>query len=175
VAVPFIEAEDCRDGNLLVFEVVNTEWVPKNTMVWKLEISEAMKMVAESFLKHKIPFQYTIETGKLERVNIMTLKVADQRFRLGYKPKKEDYRRVAGVRREKRMARIEGRKPEKESLVIPPIRVSFPKTAYMMEPEKGPAKFLRRLSSININTLEENKVKGFAEKTESGRRDEELP
>jgi hypothetical protein len=43
-------------------------------------------MVAKSFLKHKIPFQYTIRTGKPERVNIMTLKAADQRFRLGYKP-----------------------------------------------------------------------------------------
>ena len=158
-----------------MFEVVNTEWVPENTVVRKPEISEAMKMVAKSFLKHKIPFQYTIETGKPERVNIMMLKVADQRFRLGYKPKKEDYRRAAGVRREKRMARIEGRKLEEESLVIPPIRVSFPKTAYMMQPEKGPEKFLWRLSSMNINTLEENKVKGFTEKTESGRRDEEIP
>jgi hypothetical protein len=70
------------------------------------------------------------------------------------------------------MARIEGRKSEEESLVIPPIRVSFPKTAYMMQLEKGPKNFLRRLSSMNINTLEENKFKGFAEKTESGRRDE---
>jgi hypothetical protein len=45
----------------------------------------------------------------------------------------------------------------------------------MMQPEKGPEKFLWRLSSMNINTLEENKVKGFTEKTESGRRDEEIP
>ena len=29
------------------------------------------------------------------------------------------------------MARIEGRKPEEENLAIPPIRVSFPKAAYM--------------------------------------------
>jgi hypothetical protein len=70
------------------------------------------------------------------------------------------------------MARIEGRKLEEESLVIPPIRVSFPKTAYMMQLEKGPENFLQRLSSMNINILEENKVKGFTEKTESGRRDE---
>jgi hypothetical protein len=66
--------------------------VPENTVVRKPEISEATKMIAKSLLKHKIPFQYTIGIGKPKRVNIMTLKVADQRFRLGYKPKKEDYR-----------------------------------------------------------------------------------
>jgi hypothetical protein len=38
VVVPFIEAEDCRDGNLHAFEVVNTEWVPENTVVRKPEI-----------------------------------------------------------------------------------------------------------------------------------------
>ena len=66
--------------------------MPENTVVRKPEILEATKMIAKSLLKHKIPFQYTIRIGKPKRVNIMTLKAADQRFRLGYKPKKEDYR-----------------------------------------------------------------------------------
>jgi hypothetical protein len=30
------------------------------------------------------------------------------------------------------MARIEGRKPEEESLAIPSIEISFPKAAYVM-------------------------------------------
>ena len=105
VAVPFIEAEDCRDGNLHAFEVVNTEWVPENTVVRKPEISEATRMVAKSFLKYKIPFQYDVKVGKPERINIIKLKATEQRFGLGYKPKKEDYKRAAGARREKRMAR----------------------------------------------------------------------
>jgi hypothetical protein len=92
VAVPFIEAEDCKDGNLHAFEVVNTEWVPENTMVRKPKISEATKMVAKSFLKHKIPFPYDIEKGRLEWIDIIKLKAAEQRFGLGYKPKKEDYK-----------------------------------------------------------------------------------
>jgi hypothetical protein len=33
------------------------------------------------------------------------------------------------------MAKIEGREPE-EDLVIPLIRVSFPNTAYVMQPDK---------------------------------------
>jgi hypothetical protein len=63
-------------------------------------------------------------------------------FGLGYKPKKEDYIRVASARREKRMVRIEGRKPEKENLVIPSIRVLFPKAVYVMQPDKGNEIFL---------------------------------
>jgi len=75
----------------------------------------------------------------------------------------------AGARREKRI-RIEGRKPKEESLVIPLIRVLFPKTAYIMQPEKGLENLFWRLSSMNINTLEENNVKGFAKKTEFGKK-----
>jgi hypothetical protein len=90
-------------------------------------------------------------------------------------PKKEDYRQAASARREKKMARIEGRKLEKENLIIPPIRVLFPKVVYVMQPDKGDENFLQKLSSMNINTMEEDKVKGIARKTEYRKRDEELP
>jgi hypothetical protein len=73
------------------------------------------------------------------------------------------------------MARIEGKKPEEESLAIPPIRISFPKATYVMQPDKGHGNLLQKLSSMNINTLEEDQVEDIAEKIESGRRDEELP
>ena len=89
------------------------------------------------FLKYKIPFQYDVKVGKPERITIIKLKAAEQRFGLGYKPKTEDYKRVDDARREKRMARIEGRKPEEENFAIPPIKVSFPKAAYVIQPEKG--------------------------------------
>jgi len=68
-------------------------------------------MAAKYFLKHGIPFQYNPNIGIPERVNLMTIKCADQLFELGYKPKKEDYRRVSSMKREKRMAKIEGIKP----------------------------------------------------------------
>jgi hypothetical protein len=137
LVVPFIEAEDCKDGNLHAFEIMNTEWVPENIVVRKPEILEATKMAAKSFLKRKIPFTYDIEKRRLEWIDIIKLKAVEQRFGLGYKPKKEDYKRAAGARREKRMARIEGRNPEEESLAIPPIRISFSKAAYVMQPDKG--------------------------------------
>ncbi|XP_034906448.2 uncharacterized protein [Populus alba] len=175
VAVPFIEAEDCRDGNLHAFEIVNTEWVPENTVLRKPEISEATKMAAKIFLKNKIPFPYDMEQRRPEWRGIIKLKAAEQRFGLGYKPKQEDYKRAAGARREKRMARMEGRKPVEENLAIPPIRISFPKAAYVIQPDGGHGDLFQNLSSMNINTLEENQVKDIAEKIESERRIEEMP
>jgi type III secretory pathway component EscV len=44
-----------------------------------------------------------------------------------------------------------------------------------MQPDKGHGNLLQKLSSMNINTLEEDQVEDIAEKIESGRRDEELP
>lgn len=38
----------------------------------------------------------------------MKLKCAEHRFGLGYKPKKDDYKRVVRIKREARMAKIEG-------------------------------------------------------------------
>ncbi|XP_073263350.1 uncharacterized protein [Populus alba] len=71
VAVPFIEAEDCRDRDFHAFEVVNTKWVPENTVVRKPKISQATRMAAKSFLKYKIPFQYDVEVGKPERITLI--------------------------------------------------------------------------------------------------------
>jgi hypothetical protein len=53
------------------------------------------------------------------------VKCADQRFGLGYKLKKKDYRWAAGRKGEKRMARIRERELEEEDLAIPPLKVSF--------------------------------------------------
>jgi len=45
----------------------------------------------------------------------------------------------------------------------------------VMQSDKGHGNLLHKLSSMNINTLEEDQVEDIAEKNESGRRDEELP
>jgi nucleoside-diphosphate-sugar epimerase len=116
VAIPFIEVEDCKDENIHAFEIVNTDWVPENTVLRRPRISEVARMLAKCFLERGIPFQYNPITRIPETVNLM--KYADQRFELGYKPKKEDHQWATGKRRERRMARIEGREPEEEELEI---------------------------------------------------------
>jgi len=175
VVAPFIEAEDCKDEYSHAFEIVNTDWVPKNTMLRMPRISEAARMAAQCFLERRIPFQHNPITENPERVNLIKMKCANQRFGLGYKPKKKDHRWVAGRRRERRMARIEWREPEEEELEIPPLRVSFPKAVYVMQPDKGSESLSQELSTISINTLEKDKEEGGDMNMVAGGEDESLP
>jgi len=99
----------------------------------------------------------------------------DQRFGLGYKPNKDDHQWAACRRRERRIARIEGREPEEEKLEIPPLSVSFPKAAYVMQHDKEAVSLGQALANMSINTLEENEVEGDVMKTVSGKGDEALP
>ena len=175
VDIPFIEAEDCKDDNIHAFEIVNTDWVPENTVLKKPKISEAARMAAQCFLERGISFLYNLITKVPKGANPTEMKCADQIFGLGYKPTKEDHRWAASRRRERRMARIEGREPEEEKLEIPPLRVSFPKVAYVMQPDKGAESLGQQLSNMSINTLEEDEVEGGNMKTVAGREDEALP
>jgi hypothetical protein len=159
VAIPFIEAEDCRDGNVHAFEIMNTEWVPEGAMLRKPRIPEAAKMVARCFLKNRAPFQNNPKTGPIN------LKSVDQRFGRGYKPKKDDYKRVAQIRKEARMARIEGIEPEEEELVIPPLQVSFPRATKVIR---------SGIMDLHINTLESQEEKQI-EEADLEVKDEVLP
>ena len=48
-------------------------------------------MAAKSLLKHKIPIRFGARKRKVEWIGITKLKATEQRFGLGYKPRKEDY------------------------------------------------------------------------------------
>jgi hypothetical protein len=76
---------------------------------------------------------------------LIKLKCANQRFGLGYKPKKDNYKWVTQIKREAQMARIEGREPEEEELVIPPLQVSFPRATEVIK---------SGIMDLCINTLE---------------------
>ena len=164
-----------KDNNIHAFEIVNTDWVPENTVLRRPRISEAARMASLCFLNRGIPFQYNPITGIPEDVNSAKITCVDQRFGLGYKPNKEDHRWAAGRRRERRIARIEGREPEEEKLEIPPLSVSFPKAAYIMQHDKGAESLGQELANMSINTLEENEVEGDDMKTVAGKGDEALP
>ena len=116
---------------------MNTDWVPENTILRRPKISEAIRMATRCFLDREIPSPYNPITKIPLRSSLIKMKHVDQRFGLGYMPKKEDYQWAAGRRREKRKVRIEGREPEWEELEIPPLRVSFPEATYVMQPDKG--------------------------------------
>jgi hypothetical protein len=175
VAVPFIEADDCKNNNIQAFEIVNTDWVPENTVLRRPRISEAARMSTQCFLERGIPFQYNPIAGVPKGVNPAKMTCADQRFGLGYKPNKDGHRWAAGRRRERRIARIEGREPEEEKLEIPPLSVSFPKAVYVMQHDKEAESLGQALANMSINTLEENEVEGDVMKTVAGKGDEALP
>jgi len=175
VVVPFIEADDCKDNNIHAFEIVNTDWVPKNTVLRRPRISEAARMATQFFLEHRIPFQYNPIAGVPKGVNPTKMTCADQRFGLGYKPNKKDHRWAAGRRRERRIARIEGREPEGKKLEIPPLSVSLPKAAYIMQHDKGAESLGQELANMSINTLEENEMEGDDMKIVARKGDEALP
>ena len=171
MAIPFLEAEDCTGENLHAFEIVNTEWVPESTVLRKLRISEAARMEAKCFLEHGISFQYDPITGIPKRIKPIKIRCADQRFGIGYKPKKEDHRWTADRRREQRMARIEGREPEEEKLEISPLMGA----AYVMQPDNRAEDVVQSLVTMSINTMEEDKVEGSNTTTVVEREDEVLP
>jgi len=153
VSIPYIETEESKDGNLHAFEVVSAEWVPENTVRRRPEISEAAKMVAKYFLKHGLPFQYDHTTGMPERVNVIKMKCADQRFGLGFRPGKADFKRAAEIRREKRIARIERRESNANRIEIPPIHVTFPRSAYVIKTEDYEGGLRKEFNSVTINYL----------------------
>jgi hypothetical protein len=71
-------------------------------------------------------FQYDLTTRILERINILKIKCAHQRFGLGFKPRMKDYKKVAMIKKEKQLAQITGIKPNEDRIEILPIHVTFP-------------------------------------------------
>jgi hypothetical protein len=103
VVVPFIKAEHCRDKNIHTFEIMNAQWVSKGTMLIRMKIVEVTMMDVNSFKKHKIPFQFDLETRMLEQGNLMKIKCVDWRFELGYKPKKDKCKRVTKIKKNRKL------------------------------------------------------------------------
>ena len=155
VSVPYVEVEESKDGNLHAFEVVNAEWVLENTTRRKPEVSEAARMAAKYFLKHGLPFQYDPITGMPERINVITMKSADQRFDLGFKPGKTDFKRAAELKKERRLARIEGREPNEDQIQIPPIHMTFPRPTQVIKAEGEVERINKEFSGTTIHCLEE--------------------
>jgi hypothetical protein len=72
---------------------------------------------------------------------------------------------------------MEGRKPEEEDIVIPPIHVSFPKSAYVMKPKNMIEVLGQKLAVMDINNVEEGEGKGwnYNDEPKTTEEDELLP
>jgi hypothetical protein len=114
------------------------------------KISKVARMASNCFLKHENPFWYDPNTTMLDRINVMKLKYVDQRFGLGYKPKKNDYKRVTKIKRGAKMAKIEGREPEEEELIILPLQTTFPKLTQVIRSDNE----MLKITNLYISALE---------------------
>jgi hypothetical protein len=77
VAIPFIKAADCKDGNVHAFEIVNTDWVPENTILRRPKIPEAIRMAIRCFLDREIPSPYNPITRIPLRSSLIKMKHAN--------------------------------------------------------------------------------------------------
>src|ERR1044072_1616000 len=82
----------------------------------KAQLSDASLMVAKIMLGEG--YQHGHGLGKWGDgiVKVPTLVENKDRFGLGYKPTREDKKRVAAEKKEKRLARLEGREPKLEKI-----------------------------------------------------------
>ena len=94
---------------------------------------------------------------------MIKLKCAYQRFGLGYKPKKNDYKHASQIRKNVRMTKIKGR--EQEELVIPPLQTSFLRSIKMIR---------FNITYLYISTLKFQE-KGQIEEANMEIKDEVLP
>jgi len=56
MVIPFIEAEECKDGNIHNFKIINIEWVSKVMVLKRPKILKASRIAVKCFLEHEIPF-----------------------------------------------------------------------------------------------------------------------
>jgi len=164
VALSFIEAENFKVENIHIFEIMNAEWVPENIILRRPKISKVAKMAANCFLKHENPFWYDPNTRMLDRINVMKLKYVDQRFGLGYKPKKDDYKRVTKINRGARMTKIEGREPEEEEFIILPLQTTFPKLTQVIRSDNE----ILKITNLYTSALECEDRAYWGGKSQSG-------
>jgi hypothetical protein len=73
-------------------------------------------------------------------------KCVDERFKLRYKFKKDDYRRITRIKKE---ARIEGRELKEEELTIPPLRTTFLRPSQVIRSDGE----VLKITNLCINTL----------------------
>jgi len=142
---------------------MNVEWVPKNIVLRKLKNSESARMAANCLLKYGISFQYNPDTRMPKQLNVMKLKCDDQRFRLGYKPKKDDYKCITRIKRGARMAKIESQEPKEKELIILPLRTTFSRPTQVIRFKNEMLKIIdlhiRALECKDEEHIEEVKVK----------------
>lgn len=94
---------------------------------------------------------------------MMKKKCVDQRFDLGFKLGRVDYKRAAEVRKQRRLAQIEGREPNEDQIEISLIHITFPQSAHVIKAENELESLRKEFIGTTINYLERFKEEDHKE------------
>lgn len=133
VKAPSVEAaEESRETSFQSLELVTANYVAEGSLIPKPKVSEALKMAG------RLMINVDLEANSLAIDALLLDPIKDNRFGLGYKPKRGDKQRFFAEKREKRLALLEGRNPIDYAIKIPPIWETFHCPAYLMHQPSFP-------------------------------------
>jgi len=116
-------AEEALETSFQALEIVGTAYVEP----FKLSpyLSNTSLMIARTILKEG--YKYGMGLGKDGKGVILPLELVENkgRYGLGYKPTKADKRRIVEERKERILARLEGREPKAKGITLCDIQRSF--------------------------------------------------
>jgi len=118
-STPYIEvAEEALETSFQSPEIVNATYVKEGNLIVEPHLSGASKMIAKVMIENG--YQHGEGLGKDEkgRTQLVELHGNRDRFRLGYKPTKEDRNRIVAEKEEIRRARLENQEPKVEGVPI---------------------------------------------------------
>ncbi len=111
-----------------------TTYVAEGTTIPKPRISDNSLMVAKVMIESG--YQPGIGLARQGEIKPVKLKKTVDRYGLGYKPTKQNKKRIAAEKQEKKLARLEGKDPVSPGLgEVPHISATFPKPAYVYQPQ----------------------------------------
>jgi len=133
-STPYIEAaEEALETAFQALEIANATYVKEGNLIAKPQLSGASKMVAKVMIKGGYKPRKSLGRDERGCANLIELHENKDKFGLGYKPTKEDWRKIAAEKKEKRLARLENREPKIERVPICDIRQSFRSAGLMFD------------------------------------------
>ena len=131
-STPYVEAaEESLETSFQALEIVNSAYL--KSLLIQPRLFDTSLMVARVMLKDGYKPRMGLVQNGGGAVSLLKIDENCGRFRLGYKPTSADKRRIALERKEKDLARLQGRGSQVERVPICHINESFMNVRWMHE------------------------------------------
>ncbi|XP_027341179.1 uncharacterized protein LOC113854418 [Abrus precatorius] len=149
-STPYIEAaEEALETSFQALEIANATYVGEGAPILKPRLSNTSIMTAKVMLDGGCQYGYVLGQTITKAANWLQLHENKDRFGLGYTPTKADKRRVMEEKKERRLARLEGREPKTEGVPICDLLKSFYSAGF---------EFQDSVATADVDTPEEEVV-----------------